>query len=189
MRLLQEIHKLLALQFLHRGIEQARHRRVGEADQTVLAHHQNAFGGVLQHRGIERASDLQVMAQALQGPTIALVFQQCLDLGLENLWIERFEQVIHRATGIALDHGVLGLFIGGQENDRREAGPLAAAHQARHLKTVHARHLHIQQHQVHIVFEQQTEGLETRGSRNDLPVLALQQRAHADQILRVIIDY
>ena len=158
-RLLQEIQKLLALQLLHRGIEQPRHRRVGKADQTVLTDHQDAFGGVVQHRGIKRASDLQIMAQALQRAAIALMLEQRLDFGLENLRVERFEQVIHRATGVALDHGVLGLFVGGEENDRRQAGPLTAAHQARDFKAVHARHLHIQQHQVDIVFEQQTRGL------------------------------
>ncbi|MNF87229.1 hypothetical protein D3C84_696880 [compost metagenome] len=187
-RFLQEIQELLALQLLHRGVEQSRHRRVGKLDQAVLADHQDALGGVVQHRGVERASDLQVMAQALQCPAIALMFEQRLDLGLENLRIKGFEQVIHRATGVALDHGILGLFVGGEENDRRETGALTAAHQARHFKTVHARHLHIQQHQVDIVFEQKAEGFETGGSSNDLPVLALQQRAHADQVFRVIID-
>ncbi|MNO85105.1 hypothetical protein D3C76_764670 [compost metagenome] len=185
---MQEIQELLALQLLHRGVEQSRHRRVGKLDQAVLADHQDALGGVVQHRGVERASDLQVMAQALQCPAIALMLEQRLDLGLENLRIKGFEQVIHRATGVTLDHGVLGLFVGGEENDRCQAGPLAAAHQARHFKTVHARHLHIQQHQVDIVFKQQPERLETGCSGDHLPILALQQGAHAHQIFRVIID-
>ncbi|MNP15221.1 hypothetical protein D3C76_1075700 [compost metagenome] len=187
-RFLQEIQELLALQLLHRGIEQSRHCRVGKAHQTVLTDHQDALGGVFQHRGIERASDLQVMTQALQCPAIALVLEQRLDLGLEDLWVEGFEQIIHRATGIPLDHGILGLFIGGQENDRCQVRTLAATHQARHFKTVHARHLHIKQHQVDIVFKQQPERLETGGSGDDLPILALQQCTHADQVFRVIID-
>ena len=155
MRFLQEVQKLLALQLLHRGIEQPRHRRVGKADHAVLTDHQNAFGGVIQHRGIEGASDFQIMAQALQRTAIALMFEQRLDFGFENLRVERFEQVIHRTTGVTLDHGVLGLLVGGEENDRRKTGALAAAHQSRHFKTVHARHLHIQQHQVDVMFEQQ----------------------------------
>ncbi|MCY1452308.1 hypothetical protein D9M71_692180 [compost metagenome] len=81
------------------------------------------------------------------------MLEQGLDFGLENLRIERFEQVIHCTAGIALDHGVLGLFIGGEEDDRCQAGALAAPHQARDFKAVHARHLHIQQHQVDIVLE------------------------------------
>ncbi len=115
MRFLQEIQELPALQLLHRCIEQARDRRVGKADPAIVADHQNALGGVIQYRGIEGASDLQVMAQALQLPAIALVLQQRLNLGLENLRIEWLEQVIHRATGIALDHGILGLLVGGRE--------------------------------------------------------------------------
>ncbi|MNK90306.1 hypothetical protein D3C87_1103520 [compost metagenome] len=93
------------------------------------------------------------MTQALQGSAVTLVFEQHLDPGREDLRVERLEQVIHRTTGIALDHGVPGLFVGGQENDRRETGPLATAHQARHFIAVHARHLHIQQHQVDVVFK------------------------------------
>ncbi|MNT81669.1 hypothetical protein D3C72_2212870 [compost metagenome] len=101
------------------------------------------------------------------------MFEQRLDLGREDLWVEGLEQVIHRTAGIALDHRVLGLLLGCQENDRRETGSLAAAHQARHLITIHARHLHVQQHQVDIMFKQQAEGLEARGGSDDPPVLAL----------------
>ncbi|MNV17922.1 hypothetical protein D3C71_1087250 [compost metagenome] len=173
MWLLQIVQKLLALQFLHRGIEQPRHRRIGKTNQAVLTQHQNAFGRVIQHRCIKGPGGFQIMTQALQGPAVALVFEQRLDLGREDLRVERLEQVIHRTAGIALDDRVLGLFIGGQENDRREAGPLATAHQARHFITVHARHLHVQQHQVDIVFKQQAEGLESRGGSNDSPALAL----------------
>ncbi|MNV07489.1 hypothetical protein D3C71_979220 [compost metagenome] len=93
------------------------------------------------------------MTQALQGPAVTLVLEQRLDLGRKDLWVERLEQIIHRTTGIALDHGILGLFVGGQENDRRQTGPLATAHQARHFIPVHVRHLHVQQHQVDIVFK------------------------------------
>ena len=93
------------------------------------------------------------MTQALQGQTIALVLQQCLDFGFENLRVERLEQVIDRTVGVALDHGVPGLLVGGKENDWSQAGTLAVAHQACHFKTIHPGHLHIQQHQVDFMFE------------------------------------
>ncbi len=75
-----------------------------------------------------------------------------------------------------------------EKNNRCQSGSLAATHQARDFKSIHARHLHIQQYQVDFVFKQQAEGLETRCSCDDLPVLALQQRAQADQVFRVIVD-
>ncbi|MNI37259.1 hypothetical protein D3C73_913440 [compost metagenome] len=152
-RFLQVIEKLLALQILLRGIEQARHGRVGKADHPSLINHQDALGRVVQHRGIESPRRFQIVAQALQSPAIALVLQQRLHLGFEYLWIEGFEQVIHRAAGIALDDRILGLLVGSEENDRCQTGALAAAHQARDLETIHTRHLHIQQHQVDIVFK------------------------------------
>ncbi|MNF03726.1 hypothetical protein D3C80_2030970 [compost metagenome] len=65
---------------------------------------------------------------------------------------------------------------------------LAAAHQAGDFKTIHVRHLHIQQHQIDFVLKQQVQGFETGSRRHHLPILALQQRTHADQIFRVIID-
>ena len=107
MRFLQKIEKFLALQLFHRRIQQSRNRWVGEADQAVLAEHQNAFRRVVQHRGIEGPREFQIMTQTLQGAAVALVFEQCLDFRLEDLRIERLEQVIHRATGVTLDHGVL----------------------------------------------------------------------------------
>ncbi len=186
--LLQEIEKLLAFQILHRRIEQSRNRRVGKADHAVLAQHQNAFGGVVQHRGIEGARHFQVMTEALQGTAIALVLEQRLDLGLEDLRIERLEQVIHRAAGISLDHSILRLLVGGEENDRCQPRALAAAHQPCDFETVHAGHLHIEQDQVDVVFEQKVQRLETRGGGHHVPILTLQQRAHADQIFGVIID-
>lgn len=79
---MQEIQEWHVLQLLGGGIEQAAGGRVGEADATVLIHHQDAFGGVVQHRGIERPGRFEILAQALQGPAIALVLEQRLTLGL-----------------------------------------------------------------------------------------------------------
>ncbi|MNF85693.1 hypothetical protein D3C84_680990 [compost metagenome] len=186
--LLQVIQEFLALQVLHGGVEQPRHCRIGKTDQTVLTDHHNAFGGVVQYRCIKRASDLQIVAQALQRAAIALMLKHRLDFRLEDLRIEGFEQVIHRAAGIALDHGGLGLFVGGEENDGRVASALTAAHQTRDFKAIHARHLHIQQHQVDFVLKQRAQGFRSGACSDYLPVLTGQQGTHADQIFRVIID-
>jgi hypothetical protein len=82
-------------------------RRVGEGDQTLFADHQNAFPGVFEYRGIEGASRFQLPTQALQVASVALLLEQCLNLGPQNLRIERLEQIIHGARGVALEHGGL----------------------------------------------------------------------------------
>ncbi|MNE76064.1 hypothetical protein D3C80_1722770 [compost metagenome] len=128
------------------------------------------------------------MTQALQRTPVALLLQQGLDLGLEDLRVEGFEQVVHRATGITLEHSRLGLLIGGQENDRGKPCTLAAAHQAGDFEAIHARHLHIQQHQVDFVLKQRAQGFRSGACGEHLPVLTGQQGTHADQILRVIVD-
>ena len=153
MGFLQETQETLALQLGHRRIQQPRDRRVGVLNHTGFAHHQNALGGVIQHRGIEGASQLQVMAQALQGTAIALMLQQRLHLGLEDMRVKGLEQVINSAAGIAFQYGSCRLGVGTQENYRRHARTLIAAHQASDFKTVHAGHHHIQQYQVDVMLQ------------------------------------
>ncbi len=177
------------MQLMGRGVEQARDRRVGVFDHTVLADHQDAFGGVIQHRGIEGARGFQVMAQALQRPAIALVLQQRLDLGLEDMRVEGFEQVVDGAAGVAFQHGGWGLRVGTQEDDRRHPRTLAAAHQTGDFKAVHAGHLDVQQHQVDVMHQQQFEGFQAGAGGDHLPVFALQKCAHAEQVFRVVIDH
>lgn len=150
-------------------------------------HHQNALGSVLQDRRVERPGRFQLTGQALQHAPIALLVEQGLDLGLENLRVERFEHVVHGATGVTLEHGRFGLFIGGEENDRGQPGALAAAHQSGDFEAVHLRHLYIQQHQVDIVFKQSTQGFHPRVCRQHLPILTGQQCPHADEVFGVIV--
>ena len=154
MGLLQETEETLALQLSHRCIQQPGNGRVGVLDHTGFAHHQNALGGVIQHRGIKRAGQLQVMAQALQGTAIALVLQQRLHLGLKDMRVKGLEQVVDRPAGVAFKYCVGGMGGGGQKDNRRHARALAAAHQACDLEAVHARHAHVQQHQVDVVGQQ-----------------------------------
>ncbi|MNN05506.1 hypothetical protein D3C81_1182710 [compost metagenome] len=158
MRLLKKIEKLFTFQLLHRRIQQPRNRRIGEADQTILAHHQYPLGCVIQHRSIEGARHFQVMTQALQRAAITLVFQQRLHLRLEDLRVERLEQVIHRTTGVALEHGGIGLLVCGKKDDRGQPGAVAATHQPGNLETVHFGHLHVEQHKVDFVLQQGAQG-------------------------------
>ncbi len=184
---LQQIEQMGTLQVLHRAVHQARDRRVGKADDTLGVDHQDAFGGIFQDRGVERPGSLQLAGQLLQHAPAALLVQLRLHLGLENLWIERFEQVIHRATGVALEHGGIGLLVGSEEDNRGQPGSLAAAHQAGDLEAVHFRHLHIEQYQIDFVFQQRPQGFHPRACSQHLPIVARQQGAHTDQVFRVIV--
>ncbi|MCY1421516.1 hypothetical protein D9M71_371740 [compost metagenome] len=134
-------------------------------------HHQDALGGVLQDRCIERPGRFQLAGQTLQHAPVALLFEQGLNLGLENLRVERFEHVVHGAAGVAFEHGRVGLFVGGEENDRGQSGTLIAAHQPGDFKAVHFRHLYIHQHQVDFVLKQRAQGFYPRACRQYLPIL------------------
>jgi hypothetical protein len=125
----------------------------------------------------------------LQVLAVTLLFQQRLHLGPQDLRVEGFEQVIDRAVGIALEHRSLGLLVGGEEDNRRQARALAAAHEPRDLEAIHAGHLHVQQDQVDFMFEQGSQCFYTGRSGHDLPVLAFEQGAHADKVFRVVVDY
>ena len=113
------------------------------------------------------------MAQALQGPANALVLQQRLDLGLENMRVEGFEQVVDGATGIAFQHGGGRLGVGTQEDNRGHACALVATHQAGDFKAVHAGHHYIQQYQVHFMLQQHLQSFQPGFRGDHLPVITL----------------
>ena len=158
---LQEIQQGHAFQTRYGDLEQAGNGRVGESDTPVFVDHQNAFGGIFQYRSIERLGYFQITAQAAQRPGIALMFQQRLHFGFEDLRIEGLEQVIDGAARVALEYRVPGLCIAREKNNRGEPRALAAAHQSGNFKPVHAWHVHIQQHQIDLVTEQQLQGFYT----------------------------
>ncbi|MNO99235.1 hypothetical protein D3C76_910010 [compost metagenome] len=159
---LHQVEQLGALQQCHRRFHQPRNGRIGKADGAGRIHHQDAFGSVFQNGSVECPGSLQFAGQALQHAPVTLLIELGLHLGLENLWVERLEQVIHRATGVALEHSGIGLFIGGQEDDRGQPGAVAATHQPGDFEAVHFRHLHIQQDQVDFMFKQRTQGFGPR---------------------------
>ena len=82
------------------------------------------------------------------------MFKQGVNLVAQHTGVEWFEHEVHRPGGVALEHRILGLRDGGNEDDRGVAGARIAAHQAGHFKTVHMRHLYIQQHQADIFLQQ-----------------------------------
>jgi len=141
---LQQPQQIDVLQLFDRRCQQGADSRVGEADDAPGIHHQNTLGRIVQNRCIEGAGLVEFTGQRLQAPPIALLVEQGLHLGLENPRVERLEHVVHGAVGVAFQHGGLGLLVGCQEDDGRELGSLAAAHQASDFEAVHLRHVHIQ---------------------------------------------
>ena len=68
--------------------------------------------------------------------------------------IERLEHEIHRTGGIALKYRILSVGDGRDKDDRGVARKRIATHQAGDFETIHKRHLHVQQDQADVLFEQ-----------------------------------
>lgn len=125
---LHQVKQVSALQLLHRCRQQARNGRVGKTDDTLGIYHQDALGSILQDRCVECPRGFQLSAQTLQHAPVALLFEQGLNLGLEDLRVERLEHVVDGAAGVAFEYGGFGLFVGGEEDNRGQPGALAATH-------------------------------------------------------------
>ncbi len=141
---LQQPQQIDVLQLFDRRCQQGTDSRVGEANDAACIHHQNTLGRIVQNGCIESAGFVEFTGQRLQTPPIALLVEQGLNLGLENLRVERLEHVVHSAVGIAFQYGGLGLLVGCQENDGRKPGSLAATHQTSDFEAVHLGHMHIE---------------------------------------------
>jgi len=177
-----------ALQRLDTGVQHLRNRRVGEVDQAILTHHQNALGRVAEHRGVEGPGAVQLLGEQLQIAPVVLMAEQGVDLVLEDLRIEGLENEIHRPCGVAAQHRLAGMGDGRDEDDRRIAGMRVAPHQPGDFEAIHAGHLHVQQHQLHIDFQQRLQRRFPRIDRQHLPVAIAQQRFHGHQVRLAVID-
>src|SRR5262249_9737960 len=110
-----------------------------------------------------------------------------LDLGAQHLGHDRREDVIDGAQLVALG-GVHLVGEGGDEDDGRVGGLLAAADERGRLQAVHARHVDVEQDDGEVLFQHAAQRL-LAGARKDevLPQLA-QDGLHDEQLLRQIID-
>ena len=156
---------------------------------AVFAHHHDAFGGVVQHRGIEGPGLVQLLGQLQQFTAVAFELQQGVDLVPQHAGVEGFEHEVHCAGGVALEHRILGLGDGGDEDNRHKAGARVATHQPGDFETIHMRHLHVQQDQADILFQQATQGRLTRFHTTKLPVAILEQGLHGLKVFRSIIHH
>jgi hypothetical protein len=90
-------------------------------------------------------------------------------LRAQNVRIERLGQVVDRAALVAGEQ-VRGLAVDrGDEDDRHVRGARVPLHQRRGLEPVHARHLHVEQHQRELLGQQPAQRLRPRdrGHRAD----------------------
>jgi hypothetical protein len=90
---------------------------------------------------------LRLLQLQLQFPALPVELQEEVDLALQNHRVQRLEQVVNCTYLIALEYVFVFLADGRDEDNRDVLGVLALTHQFGHLKPVHSRHLHIQQHQ------------------------------------------
>ena len=111
-----------------------------------------------------------------------------VDLALHGIDIERLVQEVDGAAFIALEGEIHFLAGRRDEDDGDVARLLRAAHQLRQLKTIHFRHLHVEDGQREIVLQQQGQRLFARGGLVDAAVALADQRIERAQVFRQIVD-
>ena len=123
----------------------------------------------------------------LQLAPLAIQFQENTDFGFQYFLVDRLEQIVHRATFVALED--IFLFFGDRrnENDRNVAGLLVLAHEFCHFEPIHLRHLHIKQNQREIVLQGEGQGLIARLGHDQITAISIQDRFQRDQVFPVII--
>ena len=123
----------------------------------------------------------QRVAGALQGGMGAHPGQQFLGH-------ERLGDVIDGAGGESADQ-VLAVVVGGQEDHRQVAQRRVLAHLPQHLETVHARHAHVQQHQVRPVRTRQLEPLLATARGHALEAGTAEQRTDHLHVVGLVVHH
>ncbi len=99
-------------------------------------------------------------------------------------------QVVHCSGLVALAGKFLGLEDGGDENDGDIAGATGHLQMARRLIAVHARHLDIQQDQIHRLFDHHGQGLIPGGGfQNGAVPQSRQQALQGKAVVGVVIHH
>ena len=111
---------------------------------------------------------------------------QRLHLAAQHVRDHGRQDVIDRAEGVAARRVHL-VGEGGDEDDRRVRGLAPRADELGGFQPVHARHVHIQQHDGEIVLQDLPERLFARVHRDDLLSKLFQDRLIAQQILRQVV--
>ena len=114
----------------------------------------------------------QQLVGARPRDALPLELAEDLDLRAQHGRLERLEHVVDGARVVARGDLVDLGADGGQEDDRRRTAALAAADEAGGLEAVHARHLHVEEHDGVVVVEQRAQRLLARQRRAQLHVRA-----------------
>jgi hypothetical protein len=109
------------------------------------------------------------------------------DLGLQDLRIERRQDVVHRAQRVPAS-GVRLVAVGRDEDDRRVLGALPLAHQRRSLETVETRHVDVEQDDGELLPQQVPEGLPARVRADDFLVKLREDRRERQQLVPAVVD-
>src|SRR5437660_7956091 len=81
------------------------------------------------------------------------------NFGFQYSRCEGLDEVIHGANGITTEYGQLTRVARSEENNRRVLGPLAFANQRRGLKTIHPRHMHVEQDDSKVLLQHTAKSL------------------------------
>jgi hypothetical protein len=110
------------------------------------------------------------------------------DLRAQDVGLDRLEDVIDRAERVAARDVALAGRVGGEEDDRDVARLLAPADEGGRLEAVDAGHVHVQEDDGHVAFEQVAQRLVAGGGLDEVPVRRLEDGVERDQVRRVVID-
>jgi hypothetical protein len=114
--------------------------------------------------------------------------EEHVDLGLEDLGVDRLEQEVDRAGLVALEHPGRVARAGGDEDDRDVLGARGAAHQLGELEPVHVGHLDVDQRDRDVVDQQQLERLGAGPGAQRLDAVAAEQGLERDEVLDDVVD-
>ena len=107
---------------------------------------------------------------ALELAALAVQLGEHRDLGAQDRRVHRLVQVVHRAGAVALEHVLVLVVVGGEEDDRDARGLLALLDHLRQLEAGHARHPDVEHQQRRIRRPSSASSASSAGLGADQPV-------------------
>ena len=158
------------------GVKQRLGGRVREHDVPGTVDPEDALVRAVQNHLVPAAHALQLGHRRFEAETLVGEFEEDADLAQQYRRIDRFEQIVDRAGGIARLDIAMVRTQRGDEDDRNVAGPRVLPHQAGRFKTIHVRHLHVHQHDRVVVLQHQAQrflarhrGMQLAAERREYP--------------------
>ena len=110
------------------------------------------------------------------------------DLRLEYFRHDGFEQIVHRADRITLEHMDFTLPDRRQEDDWRALSLFALADERGRLEPVHARHQNVEQNDGKLIVEEPLQRLRSRAGLDEVLPQPFQSRFEREQVIRLVVD-